>query len=203
VEIVVNSKTHKVNIRMMAATNRDLYRRVQEGHFRDDLYYRLKVFPIVLPTIRKRKDDIPLLTRHFIARQNRKTGKNIKGISQYAMRVFMDHSWPGNVRELENAIEHALVLCNRDQIEISDLPIKIRQPGDECWTEAIAGAAAKKVRIGKDLSKEALMKLLETSHWNKAEVTRRLGVSRTAVWKYMKKWDIPLKNTGKTKVSQV
>jgi transcriptional regulator of acetoin/glycerol metabolism len=119
------------------------------------------------------------------------------------MRVFMDHSWPGNVRKLENPIEHAFVLCNRDQIEISDLPIKIRQPGDECWTEAIAGAAAKKVRIGKDLSKEALMKLLETSHWNKAEVTRRLGVSRTAVWKYMKKWDIPLKNTGKTKVSQV
>ena len=176
----------------MAATNRDLYRRVQEGHFRDDLYYRLKVFPIVLPPIRKRKDDIPLLTRHFIARQNRKTGKDIKGISQYAMRVFMDHSWPGNVRELENAIEHAFVLCNRDQIEISDLPLEIRQPRDECRPGAIAGADAKKARIGKDLSKEELMELLETSHWNKAEAARRLGVSRTAVWKYMKKWEIPL-----------
>jgi len=192
IERVGDSKTRKVNIRIMAATNRDLYRRVQEGHFRDDLYYRLKVFPIVLPPIRKRKDDIPLLTRHFIARQNRKTGKDIKGISQYAMRVFMDHSWPGNVRELENAIEHAFVLCNRDQIEISDLPLEIRQPRDECRPGAIAGADAKKARIGKDLSKEELMELLETSRWNKAEVARRLGVSRTAVWKYMKKWEIPL-----------
>ena len=110
------------------------------------------------------------------------------------MRVFLDHSWPGNVRELENAIEHAFVLCDRDQIEISDLPLEIRQPGDECWPEAIAGGGARKVRIGRDLSREELMELLETSHWNKAAVARRLGVSRTAVWKYMRKWDIPLKN---------
>jgi two-component system response regulator HydG len=196
IERVGDSKTRKVNIRIMAATNRDLYRRVQEGHFRDDLYYRLKVFPIVLPPIRKRKDDIPLLTRHFIDRQNHKTGKNITGISQYAMRVFLDHSWPGNVRELENAIEHAFVLCNREQIEISDLPLELRQPADECRPGGVVGAAARKVRIGRDLSKEELMKLLETSHWNKAEVARRLGVSRTAVWKYMKKWDIPLRNIG-------
>jgi PAS domain S-box-containing protein len=196
IERVGDSKTRKVNIRIMAATNRDLYRRVQEGLFRDDLYYRLKVFPIVLPPLRKRKEDIPLLTQHFIDRQNRKTGKNITGISQHAMRVFFDHSWPGNVRELENAIEHAFVLCNRDQIEISDLPLELRQPADECRPAGVVGAAARKVRIGRDLSKEELMKLLETSHWNKAEVARRLGVSRTAVWKYMKKWDIPLRNIG-------
>ena len=94
IERVGDSKTRKVNIRIMAATNRDLYSRVQEGHFRDDLYYRLKVFPIVLPPLRNRKDDIPLLTRHFIDRQNRKTGKSITGISQHAMRVFLDHFWP-------------------------------------------------------------------------------------------------------------
>jgi transcriptional regulator with PAS, ATPase and Fis domain len=194
IERVGDSKTRKVNIRIMAATNRDLYSRVQEGHFRDDLYYRLKVFPIDLPPLRKRKEDIPLLTRHFIARQSRKTGKDIKGISQHSMRVFMDHIWPGNVRELENAIEHAFVLCNRDQIEISDLPIEIRQPADERRPRGIAGPAARRIRIGRDLSKEELIKLLETSYWNKAEVARRLGVSRTAVWKYMKKWEIPLQN---------
>ena len=110
------------------------------------------------------------------------------------MRVFLDHSWPGNVRELENAIEHAFVLCNRDQIEISDLPLEIRQPGDECRPRGLAGAAEEKSDSAKDLSKEELMELLATSHWNKAEVARRLGVSRTAVWKYMKKWEIPLKN---------
>jgi PAS domain S-box-containing protein len=192
IERVGDSKTRKVNIRIMAATNRDLYSRVQEGLFRDDLYYRLKVFPIVLPPLRKRKEDIPLLTRHFIDRQNRKTGKNITGISQYAMRVFLDHSWPGNVRELENAIEHAFVLCNRDQIEISDLPLEIRLSGDECRPGAAQDAAPRNARIGKNLSEEELMELLETSNWNKAEVARRLGVSRTAVWKYMKKWNIPL-----------
>jgi len=192
IERVGDSKTRKVNIRIMAATNRDLYSRVQEGNFRDDLYYRLKVFPIVLPPLKIRKEDIPLLTRHFIDRQNRKTGKTITGISQQAMRVFLDHSWPGNVRELENAIEHAFVLCNRDQIEISDLPLEIRQPADGFSPGAIAGAAARKVRIGRDLSAEQLIELLETTDWNKAAVARRLGVSRTAVWKYMKKWEIPL-----------
>ena len=192
-ERVGDSKTRKVNIRIIAATNRDLYRHVQEGHFRDDLYYRLKVFPIVLPPLKTRKDDIPLLTRHFIDRQNHKTGKNIAGISQYAMRVFLDYPWPGNVRELENAIEHAFVLCNRDQIEISDLPLEIRQPAGTSVPGAMAGPEAKRAGIGRDLSKDELIQLLEAAAWNKAEVARRLGVSRTAVWKYMKKLEIPLK----------
>ena len=91
-------------------------------------------------------------------------------------------------------IEHAFVLCNRGQIEISDLPLELRQPGAECQPAGIACAATRKVRIRKNLSKEELMKLLEASDWNKAEVARRLCVSRTAVWKYMKKWDIPLQN---------
>jgi len=194
IERVGDSKTRKVNIRIIAATNRDLYNRVQEGHFRDDLYYRLKVFPIVLPPLRQRKEDIPLLTRHFIDRQIQTTGKDIKGISQHAMRIFLDHAWPGNVRELENAIEHAFVLCNRDHIEIFDLPLELRQPAGEYWPEGMGRMSARKPGINQNLSKQALVKLLETSQWNKAEVARRLGVSRTAVWKYMKKWNIPLKS---------
>jgi len=192
IERVGDSKTRKVNIRIIAATNRDLYSRVQEGYFRDDLYYRLKVFPVLLPPLRKRKEDIPLLARYFIDRQNHKTGKDITGVSQHAMRVFLDHSWPGNVRELENAIEHAFVLRSRERIEVSDLPIEIRQSDYECEPAEISGTARKKVRIGKELSAEALIELLETCNWNKAEAARRIGVSRTAVWKYMKKWDIPL-----------
>jgi two-component system response regulator HydG len=192
IERVGDSKTRKVDIRIIAATNRDLYSRVQEGHFRDDLYYRLKVFPIVLPPLRTRKEDIPLLTRHFIDRQNHKTGKNIAGISQHAMRIFLDYSWPGNVRELENAVEHAFVLCDRNQIEVSDLPREIRRPGAECRPAAGPATKARKARIGKDLAKDKLLELLKASDWNKAEVARRLGVSHTAVWKYMNKWNIPL-----------
>jgi two-component system response regulator HydG len=112
------------------------------------------------------------------------------------MRIFLDHSWPGNVRELENAIEHAFVLCNRDQIEIFDLPLELRQPTDQYWPEGIGAEAVKKARIGKNLSEKELMELLYKSDWNKAEVARRLGVSRTAVWKYMKKWNIPLQKQG-------
>ena len=192
IQRVGDSKSRKVNMRIIAATNRDLYQRVQAGHFRDDLYYRLKVFPIFLPPLRQRKEDIPLLTRHFIDQQIRKTGKDIKGISQHAMRIFLDYAWPGNVRELENAVEHAFVLCNREQIEIADLPLELRHPPDECLPDGMQGAAPRKAGVGKNLSKEELLQLLEKSDWNKAEVARRLGVSRTAVWKYMKKWHVPL-----------
>jgi two-component system response regulator HydG len=117
IERVGESKRRKVNIRIIAATHQDLFKRVQEGKFRDDLYYRLKVFPIHLPPLRKRKDDIPLLVSHFIDIHDKKTGKQIENLSQEAMRIFMDYPWPGNVRELENAIEHAFVLCNKEQIE--------------------------------------------------------------------------------------
>jgi PAS domain S-box-containing protein len=192
-EKVGDSKSRKVNIRIIAATNRDLYSRVQEGFFRDDLYYRLKVFPIHLPPLRKRKEDIPILAKHFIDQQNRKTGKGIQGTTQQVMRIFLDHAWPGNVRELENAIEHAFVLCNRERIELSDLPFEIRQNRDECHLPDETITGVKKKRISKELTKDKLIELLDHCHWNKAEVARRLGVSRTAVWKYMKKWEIPLK----------
>ena len=127
IERVGESRRRKIDIRIVAATNRDLYRQVQTGAFRQDLYYRLKVFPIDVPPLRHRKEDIPLLAGHFITRQNQKTDKQIQGLSQGALRLFMDHSWPGNVRELENAIEHAFVLCNEKEIDIFDLPVDLRR----------------------------------------------------------------------------
>ena len=128
VERVGDSRRHKIDIRIITATHKDLYARVREGLFREDLYYRLKVFPIHLPPLRERREDIPILADYFIKRMNKKTGKPITGLSTAAMRVFMDHPWPGNVRELENAIEHAFVLCNRKEIDTVDLPVEIRQP---------------------------------------------------------------------------
>ncbi len=190
VERVGESKRRKIDIRIVTATHRDLYTKVQDGTFREDLYYRLKVFPIILPPLRKHKEDIPLMISHFIKSLNKKTGKQIVDCSRDAMRLFMDYQWPGNVRELENAIEHAFVLCQGDRIQLEDLPIEILQANrkNNRVTSSLLGTPVRK----EQLSKESLLALLDNCNWNKAEVARQVGISRTAIWKYMKKWDIPL-----------
>lgn len=192
IERVGESKRRKVDIRIISATHRDLYARVREGAFREDLYYRLKVFPIRLPPLRERREDIPLLTDHFINGMNQKTGKRIKGMLRSAMKAVMDYSWPGNVRELENAVEHAFVLCNRDYINTGDLPIEIRQPQRRPANPETSGRMSQVRFERKALNREALIELLESCGWNKAEAARRTGRSRTAIWKYMKKYGIPL-----------
>jgi PAS domain S-box-containing protein len=191
IERVGDARRRKIDIRIITATHKDLYTRVREGNFREDLYYRLKVFPIHLPPLRERREDIPLLADHFVRRMNAKTGKKVARISQQALRIFMDHPWPGNVRELENAIEHAFVLCDRDQIELPDLPIEIRQGGggDYCPPPPQINPPPQR----RKLTKTVLLELLHQCDWNKAEAGRRLGLSHTSIWKYMKKWDIPLK----------
>jgi DNA-binding NtrC family response regulator len=150
------------------------------------------VFPIYIPPLRKRKEDIPLLTSHFITDQNKKTGKKINGVSQSAMRILMDYAWPGNVRELENAIEHAFVLCNDENIDIFVLPVEIRQIEYHPLESSSVDRHSPSLSPRKKLSREKLLELLDECDWNKAEVARRVGLSRTAIWKYMKKWDIPL-----------
>ena len=192
IERVGDSKKHKIDIRVIAATHRDLYAKVKEGLFREDLYYRLKVFPIMLPPLRERREDIPLLANHFIHRQNKKTGKRVNGLSSEALRLFMEYRWPGNVRELENAIEHAFVLCDQKQIDIADLPIEIRKPETMADCVDMPHTNVMQPFKRKKISKAELLELLEACDWNKAEVGRQVGLSRTAIWKYMKKWNIPL-----------
>jgi PAS domain S-box-containing protein len=193
IERVGESTRRRIEIRVIAATNRHLEELVRSGAFREDLYYRLKVFPISIPPLRRRREDIPLLVNHFIDIHNEKTGKRIREVERAAMQALMAHHWPGNVRELENAVEHAFVLCRTEMIELSDLPLEIRRP-----PEAPAGCtplspALKRTPSSRgELNRDDLLKLLDACHWNKAEVARRIGVSRTAVWKYMKKWQIPL-----------
>jgi PAS domain S-box-containing protein len=192
IERVGESKTRKIDIRIIGASNKDLYDLVQSGLFREDLYYRLKVFPITLPPLRKRKEDIPLLVGHFVESFNRKTGRRVKTISPSAMRVFMNHSWPGNVRELENAIEHAFVLCTSDQIGLHDLPQEILNPDLQRSIRRQHGVQGLEDEYRKKMTREMLLALLKDSEWNKAEVSRRTGLSRATIWKYMKKWNIPL-----------
>ncbi|MGA8018946.1 MAG: sigma 54-interacting transcriptional regulator [Desulfobacterales bacterium] len=196
VERVGESKRRKINIRIIAATHRDLYTRVREGAFRDDLYYRLKVFPIQLPPLNQRRDDIPLLVGHFIQKHNKKTAKQIMGVSQATLRIFMDYNWPGNVRELENAIEHAFVVCNREQIEPYDLPVELRHVRYRQLNKEETNRSVSRSYRRVKIDKEELLEILNESDWNKAEVARRIGISRTAVWKYMKKWAIPLRKAS-------
>ncbi len=192
IERVGESRKRKTDIRVVAATHRNLIERVNEGAFREDLYYRLKVFPINMPPLRSHKKDIPLLVSHFIKSHNKKTGKSIDGVTSSAMRILMDYNWPGNVRELENAVEHAFVVCTRNKIDSFDLPVEVRrleyQPA-----HADSPPGTQKNILRPKLTREKLIELLDDCDWNKAEAGRRLDVSRTAIWKYMRKWDIPLK----------
>ncbi len=191
IERVGDSKKIKIDIRIIAATHKDLYRMVREGQFREDLFYRLKVFPVHVPPLRERRDDIPLLVSHFLDKGNKREGKHISSLSSQAMKKIMEHPWPGNVRELENAVEHAFVLCESHQIQLKDLPIEIRE------SHMVKASPQMGPRLTTDFSnreitRESLIQLLEECRWNKAEVARQINKSRTAVWKYMKKWDIPL-----------
>ncbi|HPA15617.1 MAG TPA: sigma 54-interacting transcriptional regulator [Desulfobacterales bacterium] len=193
IERVGESATRKINIRVIAATNQDLYQLVREGRFREDFYYRLKVFPICIPPLTRRREDIPLLVAHFIQKQNKNTGKRIQDMTSEAMRRIMDYPWPGNVRELENAVEHAFVLCRQNRIDVRDLPVEIRTTNRLPIHVRKSSGGYSPNGSSPNLNREVLMNLLDQSQWNKAEVARQLSVSRTAVWKYMKKWNIPLK----------
>ncbi|WDP92554.1 MAG: sigma 54-interacting transcriptional regulator [Desulfobacter sp.] len=191
IERVGDSRRRKINIRIITATNKDLKSLVDQGQFREDLYYRLKVFPIFLPPLRERKEDIPLLADHFI-RLNNKSGAHVKGIEPGAMKTLMDYHWPGNIRELANAVEHAFVLCSGREITPDDLPLEIREfkGGGRPVTETAGRLPRPRPAAG--LTRETLVDLLDQCDWNKAEVARRLALSRASIWKYMKKWEIPM-----------
>ncbi len=191
IERVGESRKRRINIRIITATNKDLKSLVDEGRFREDLYYRLKVFPIFLPPLRRRKEDIPLLVTHFI-RINNKAGGKVKSIEPGALKALMDYHWPGNIRELANAIEHAFVLCRDRDISLADLPIEIRHFKAEYNDKDSGTVEISRIKKAAPLTRETLLTILNNSNWNKAEAARQTGMSRASIWKYMKKWNIPL-----------
>ena len=207
-ERVGDTQVRPVDVRVIAATHRDLRRQVVEGAFREDLFYRLNVFPIHLPPLRARKDDIDPLVRRFIVLFRERTGKPISSVEPDAMRIIMDYCWPGNVRELENAIEHAFVTCPGGSIGPFDLPIEIRRlelTREVCSDggEGRAGEARPVSAHGdarpyapayrrRGADRDEMLRALELSGWNKAEAARRLGITRTSVWRRMRSLGIPL-----------
>ncbi|HEY7745870.1 MAG TPA: sigma 54-interacting transcriptional regulator, partial [Desulfuromonadales bacterium] len=174
-ERVGGIQTRKTDVRIIAATNKDLRREIEKGNYREDLYYRLCVVPISLPPLRERKEDIPLLAEAFIQKFNAR-GERISEISSRGMALLMAYEWPGNIRELENAIEHAYVTSTTGRIERQFLPVSLHRAVVE---------APRTEEVGTDESQQ-IIRALETHRWRKHDVARQLGMSRTTLWRKMR-----------------
>ncbi|MFZ2197616.1 MAG: sigma-54 dependent transcriptional regulator [Thermodesulfovibrionales bacterium] len=177
---VGGSTRTKVDVRIIAATNRDPESQVKEGTFREDLFYRLHVVTIVVPPLRERRDDIPLLARHFLEKFNIENSKAIHVIEPGVMKVLLDYDWPGNVRELENVIERAVVLCPTDTITPAYLPKTMR--GEMKGTERIPGEGLNLPETEKRL----LLRALEKTDWNQTRASEVLGITRKQLRTKMK-----------------
>jgi transcriptional regulator with GAF, ATPase, and Fis domain len=183
-ERVGGEETLKVNVRILAATNKDLLKEVTKGNFREDLFYRLNVIPIQLPPLRARRNDIPLLARHFLHRFSAEQDKIIEDFSSEAMRQLLDYAWPGNVRELENSIEHTAVLAKQSTVEISDLPSAIHDATHSVTSENAAPGTIV------ETEKKLLQEVLEECGWNKKKAASQLGISRSTLYEKLKKYQI-------------
>jgi two-component system response regulator AtoC len=183
IERVGGTRTIKIDVRVIAATNRDLKKAVEEGTFREDLYYRLDVVPITLPPLRQRRDDIPLLVEHFIAKYNREFNRRVKGFSAGATAALYQYDWPGNVRELENVIERAVALAQSETISLRELPLDISILGRD-MIEDIQKAGLSLREARSHFEKQYILNILEKVQWNQTEAARLLGLHRnTLLWK--------------------
>jgi len=188
-EPVGSSETRSTDVRVIAATQRDLNRLIAEGKFREDLYYRVNTVVLALPPLRERREDIPLLVEHTIERFNELTDKRVRMVSPEAMKVLMRYPWPGNVRELENAIEHAFILVKDSTIRLEHLPEELVK---ERHLEASPDAARLEDQpIVAHAERQVIEAALTRHRWNRAEASRELGISRSTLWRRMRKLGIP------------
>lgn len=188
-EPVGGNKTHKVDVRLVLATNEDLEEKVRLGEFRQDLYYRINVITITQPPLRERLGDIPLLVEHYLGDFNAQSGKRIHGIDDSAMQLLQRYDWPGNVRELVNVIERATVLAKSDIITAEDLPEQFRRESDVKKFEGrLSGGNLKNALANPE--RQIILDALEQNGWNRQDTARALGINRTTLYKKMKKYDI-------------
>ena len=175
-----------VDVRLIAATNKNLEVAVKEGAFREDLFYRVAVFPIVIPPLRERREDIPMLAKHFLKKHTGRTGKIINGISTAALRLLLQYDWPGNVRELENAIERGVLLETSDVLQVNNLPPQL-SPIVDIRRDPTAPTAVLSLA---EVERQALTHAMEVSANNVTKAARALGLGRATLYRKLKKYDL-------------
>jgi transcriptional regulator with PAS, ATPase and Fis domain len=185
IEKVGDHRPITIDVRILAATNKDLNRLMEEGRFREDLYYRIGVIPIILPPLQERREDIPLLVETFINRIRLKTDKPISGMSKEALDVLFGYDWPGNVRELINVIEYSFVLCHEGEIMTHHLPAKVtgKQPRITSKRRAVK-------KQTNDAERKRILEALAATGGNQSKAAEILGISRVTLWKRLKAYDI-------------
>lgn len=177
----------KIDVRIVAATNKDIEKEIEKGNFREDLYYRLNVVTVKLPPLRNRKEDIPYLVQFFIDRYNKEFGKKIKGTSEGVMNAFMDYHWPGNIRQLESVIERAVLLCDTNIINMNDIKGELRQSTRKSLTEIDIPDEGINFE---ELEKELIKKAMERSNNVAAKAARLLGMSYKTFWYRLEKFGL-------------
>jgi two-component system response regulator PilR (NtrC family) len=175
-----------IDVRLIASTNRDLVKEVEEGHFRRDLFYRLNVIEINLPPLSERKQDIPLLVEHFVEKYKKELRKNIKGVTNDVTHALMNHEWKGEIRELENIIERAAIFCKGDFITISDLPefMRIQNASAQSESSTLEGAI-------KDFERQFILSALQKHNFEKEQTAKALEVSLPTLYRRIKDLEIP------------
>jgi DNA-binding NtrC family response regulator len=190
-------KNSKVDIRLIAATNKDLARMIKNGEFREDLYYRLKIVPIRLPSLRERRDDIPLLVQHFLKKYNAKRNKEIQGVSREAMNTLFDYDWPGNIRELEHIVERMVIMCDGPIIDKSQIPADL-QGKRVCFNISVPQNCKalkqmkKRMRTAavENIERAFVINALKKSNWNISQAARDVGMKRQNLQALVRKYNI-------------
>ena len=184
IERVGDNRPIPVDVRVISATHKNLDALIEQGLFREDLYFRINVFPLACPPLSRRREDIPMIAQSFIQRNAAASGKPIVGLTPEALEALTRYEWPGNVRELRNAIEYAFVLCHGGDIGIAHLPKRIAGGG---------AAAVCQPAPETDANHRRLIDALRQTGGNQSRAAKMLGVSRVTVWKWMKRWDVDIR----------
>ncbi|MDR3627387.1 MAG: sigma-54 dependent transcriptional regulator [Ignavibacteriaceae bacterium] len=190
-ERVGGTELIKTDVRIISATNRDLKVAVEKKEFREDLYYRLNSFPIYIPPLRFRRGDILVLAQHFLDRFNKKLGKNVKGFSKKVVKMVYEYNWPGNIREMENMIERCLIICEKDTIDVDDLPAQIRA-AESTGSAELSGSLFSDDTIipFEKLKEESIRHALKITNGNIVEAAKKLQLGRATIYRLMEKYNI-------------